>query len=163
MFGKKKTQATVSEDDLVVPDVVELDTIMLTPCDILIDDFFEPTFVKVVGESFQQEVLEQIGRLTKSKTFEIWLMPEPRNRHDRNAVKVMAGRHQIGYLAKDQAKIWSKRVNQLWANGLFLHGEAWGVDDDPKGKGKRVVWGAKIFDEPSPKDSKKPKRKDGAG
>ena len=150
MFGKKlkPTKVIVTQDDLAVPDVVETKSGRFTPYGITADYLFNPTQIKITGESFRQDVLEQIAQMTKGKTFGIWLMPEPTNKHDEKAVKVMVGRHLIGYLPKAQARKWSKTVLGLWAEREFLQGEAWGLGSDAEGVGQRKVWGAKVFYEP---------------
>jgi hypothetical protein len=140
VFGKKKRpQTLVTESDLKVPDVVQAGNRQAKPMEWPRWVEVNLEHVDVVGESFRQEALDQIGQLTKGGTFNVWLLPEPENKFDKNAVRVMAGLHHIGYIAKEEAKIWSKRTLPLWFESRFLYGEAWGVDEDPVWKGKRGV------------------------
>lgn len=134
---KGGSRLIVTVEDLVVPDLVSAGTSQLKPVNWPAGAQLEGEPINLVGESFRQEALDQIGVLTKGSTFEIWLCPEPQNEHDKHAVRVMAGRHQIGYISKVESALWSKRALPLWLQDRYLTGEAWGVDDDPVWQGKR--------------------------
>lgn len=64
--------------------------------------------LEVVGESFCQDALWRIvgGRRLERVRHEVvaLLVPEPDNRHDENAIKVLIDGHQVGYLAADDAE-----------------------------------------------------------
>ncbi|MEI8083921.1 MAG: hypothetical protein WCI74_18950, partial [Actinomycetes bacterium] len=88
--------------------------------------------VPIVGESFRQDVIKAINTLTAGKYFQIYLICEEGNPHDKNAVGVWAGGQQVGYIAKDQAKKWNKRAADATANKQLLNG--WGKCASQDGK-----------------------------
>jgi hypothetical protein len=66
--------------------------------------------VEVVGEASYQETLRRLARATGKPTqrFEVavYLRPEPKNKHDPNAVAVVAlDGSQLGYLSQQQAEV----------------------------------------------------------
>jgi hypothetical protein len=76
---------------------------------------------EVVGESYRQEALEAIcggrcddGVINRLVTAE--LTREPKNKHDRNAVRVDVGGHHVGYVAADEAPAWHRVLDHLAAH-----------------------------------------------
>ncbi|MBQ1012627.1 hypothetical protein KBX53_17020 [Micromonospora sp. M51] len=63
---------------------------------------------------------------------DVHLIPEPTNRFDPNAVKVVYGGQTLGYLPRDQAKVYSPAltalVNQGWTPQV--RARIWGRDDE---------------------------------
>lgn len=90
----------------------------------------------IVGESFRQENIRAIQKITQDKFFDIYLVAEPTNQYDENAVGVWAGGVQVGYIGKEQAKKLSKRARAAlkqeqiitgMARCVSSTGEIWGV------------------------------------
>jgi hypothetical protein len=76
----------------------------------------------VAGESFHSKDIERLFRgkvPDDGATLEVvaQLVPEPTNRHDRNAVKVMVGSSHVGYLPKEVAGDYSPILRELLAAG----------------------------------------------
>lgn len=73
-------------------------------------------FVAVVGESHYQETLLQLKTALDTlerdpPAFEAFLIPEPENPHDPNAVAVATpAREKIGYLSRDVARSYHKAL-----------------------------------------------------
>jgi len=78
-------------------------------------------FLDVVGESFHQEELRALYNQVQDSWLSGFLMPEPLNPHDPNAISVMIiapdedsehkfGVIQAGHLKKEQAKKVSKKI-----------------------------------------------------
>lgn len=83
--------------------------------------------VEVAGESHHEAALRAVlrgkgARLNDSQSVEIdayaRLVPDPRNRHDRNAVEVQVDGHTIGYLPREVAATHNRVLTQLVARGL---------------------------------------------
>ncbi len=60
------------------------------------------------------------------------LVPEPWNEHDANAVAVMIGQHQVGYLAADLAVSYTDGLQCIARRGCLATGEAriWAKSDN---------------------------------
>lgn len=95
--------------------------------------------INIVGESFRQENIRQVQEHFGEKWFQIYLVNEPENRLDKNAVAVFAGNARVGYLAKDEARVWSKIVKQAQEKGQFIVGEAHCVTNSRAGSSS--MWG----------------------
>ena len=78
----------------------------------------------IVGESFRQDNIRAIQKITQSNFFDIYLIAEPTNPHDKNAVGVWAGGIQVGYIGKSQAKKISKRATAAMENKQIITGMA---------------------------------------
>lgn len=63
-------------------------------------------FTKVAGSSHYQKA---IGKCIKGLTCE--LVPEPDNPHSDHAIKVMRGKHHIGYISKSMSKSLLRQIN----------------------------------------------------
>ena len=76
--------------------------------------------LEVVGESHYQDALWQIagGRRSDRVRHGVYaiLEPEPSNRHDPNAVKVVIGRSCVGYLAREDAAAYREGLLRLMAS-----------------------------------------------
>ena len=77
--------------------------------------------VDVVGESHYQDALEAIagGRSEEGADFERWayLIPEPENPYDRNAVAVYIDGQKVGHLGRRDAVDYQALLQQLWTKG----------------------------------------------
>jgi collagen type III alpha len=76
----------------------------------------------VVGEKFHEDSIRHLfpkGLASGSGSFEGFahLVPEPRNRHDPNAIGVLVQGNLIGYLAKEQAARYVGTLSALMQNG----------------------------------------------
>ena len=69
---------------------------------------------KVVGVSFDNDngINRQVLLATLKKTDGIQLVREPRNLFDTNAVKVMSGEMQLGYVGKQYVTILAPMIDQ---------------------------------------------------
>lgn len=95
--------------------------------------------IDIVGESYRQGNIRQVQQHYGDKWFQIYLVNEPENRFDKNAVAVFVGNARVGYLAKDQAKVWSKLVRDAQESGQLIVGEAHCVTNS--GAGSSSMWG----------------------
>lgn len=90
-------------------------------------------FLDVVGESFHQDELKALYNQVQDSWLSGFLMPEPLNPHDSNAVSVMiitestdksdAGKFEViqaGHLKKEQAKKVSKKLISLCENDAYI-------------------------------------------
>ena len=86
-------------------------------------------FLDVVGESFQQENLRELQKEHGDGWMYGFLMPEPLNPHDTNAVSVLVisedldgklGAVQVGYLGREQAKKTQAKIIKHIENGLVI-------------------------------------------
>lgn len=79
--------------------------------------------VEVAGESHYGSAFEAIvnrngGRREVELSVTAVLLPEPRNRHDRNAVKVLVAGDQVGYLPREEAGRYTGVLQQLVEAGF---------------------------------------------
>jgi hypothetical protein len=95
--------------------------------------------IDIVGESHRQGNIRQVQQHYADKWFQFFLVNEPENRFDKNAVAVFVGNAPVGYLAKDEAKVWSKLDNNAKDNGQLIVGEAHCVTNS--GAGSASMWG----------------------
>ncbi len=98
--------------------------------------------VEVVGESHYKAALQKVlGRLRvfedREVEVEAKLVPEPQNRHDRNAVAVQIDDAVVGYLSRDDALAWRPVLARLQAADAILSPRArvWGRNGGPDGGG----------------------------
>ena len=86
-------------------------------------------FLDVVGESFYKESLKELHEEHGDGWLHGFLMPEPLNPHDANAVSVLVitddedgklGAVQVGYLGKEQAKKTQSKIIKHLENGLVI-------------------------------------------
>jgi len=86
-------------------------------------------FLDVVGESFYQDNLKDLHKVHKDGWMYGFLMPEPLNPHDSNAVSVLViadeedgklGAVQVGYLGREQAKKTQAKIIKQLENGLVI-------------------------------------------
>jgi hypothetical protein len=90
-------------------------------------------FLDVVGESFHQDELRALYNQVQESWLSGFLMPEPLNPHDSNAISVMiiaesvdetdSGKFEViqaGHLKKEQAKKVSKKLISLCENDAYI-------------------------------------------
>lgn len=89
----------------------------------------EMQFLDVVGESFYQSNLVDLKKKFADSWLSGFLMPEPLNPHDSNAISVLVigsdeqgevTAVQVGYLAKDQAKKTHTKIVKHLESGLVI-------------------------------------------
>lgn len=151
IFGKKKAMLAmlvVEPDDLKLEDQVETDVPGLTltvPRDGLKVDLV------IVGESFRQEIVRAVAQAANGEWFDIYLMPENGNPYDKNAVRVMVGRHHVGYVSKESAKKWRKAHAAAVERGDLLGGQGKCFSPDRQNYG---VFGHVWMPQAAPKKAK---------
>ena len=86
-------------------------------------------FLDVVGESFYKDNLKELHQIHGDGWMYGFLMPEPLNPHDTNAVSVLVisddedgklGAIQVGYLGREQAKKTQAKIIKQLENGLVI-------------------------------------------
>lgn len=97
--------------------------------------------IEVVGETYHIKGIRRVfeeasmpiteGGVTL-KSVRCILVPEPWNEHDPNAVAVMIGQNQVGYLAADLAVSYTDCLLRIARRGFLATGEAriWAKSDD---------------------------------
>ena len=65
-----------------------------------------------------------VAKAAEGKFFDIYLVNEPTNQYDKNAVAVFVGNQHVGYIGKPDNKQWFKRVNEATAEKELLWGRA---------------------------------------
>lgn len=92
--------------------------------------------IEIVGEAFRQDAVGAVAHVADGSDFDLYLLPDPNNPHDRNAVRVMVGNLHVGFLPRDVAKVWKKRCQEamnrgelIWGEGRAASrtGEMWGI------------------------------------
>ncbi|MGB7963714.1 MAG: HIRAN domain-containing protein [Propionicimonas sp.] len=78
---------------------------------------------EVAGASFHEEGIRKLfpkpfGSGSRELTTRAALVPEPSNKHDRNAVMVVAGGQHVGYLAKEVAPYYQPIIERLRQRGF---------------------------------------------
>lgn len=123
-IAKGKPPLVVDPKDLRLPKAVPTTTpgVMLTRA-----KGSQNVDIDIVGESFRAEAVAAVATAAAGKWFDIYLMNDPNNQYDKNAVAVFAGGLQVGYLAKSESKKWSTRVNAALGRNELITGEAHAV------------------------------------
>ena len=81
----------------------------------------------VAGTYYRQDALSKAPKeRTPAK-----LKPDPTNKHDRNAVKVMIGKYFIGYIPRTQSALVSKLIEEDRILDVFT--EIWKDEPDDHG------------------------------
>ena len=80
--------------------------------------------INIVGESFRTANIAAVAKAANGQRFEIYLVAEPTNQYDENAVAVYAANSHIGYIGKPANKQWVKWVNEAFQRGELLWGNA---------------------------------------
>lgn len=91
----------------------------------LLDDYFPANSFEVNGESFHREQLEQIfhfigGKPDVFKAVDAFLVREPDNEFDINAVAVYVHEKKVGYVPKAQAQEFSQFLGKH-DGGIWVH------------------------------------------
>lgn len=108
------------------------------PVELIGDGSFD---YEIVGESHYQNNIRKALKLSggrSSKSFQVQLIPEDHNQHDKNAVAVYIDWKKVGYLSRREAKNYRRRMKVLgFENRIAVcGGTVWGG-----GKGKSYgIW-----------------------
>lgn len=95
--------------------------------------------VEVVGESNYQWAIARIAGNHGDGPIELEciavLLPEDKNRYDKNAVRILMGGYRVGYLARHEAPIYRERLLKMGLEGAvscnaFIGGGAMGQYGD---------------------------------
>ena len=119
LFAAK--ELVVDPADLVLPEVIPTSkqdlSLRKASAGQLVD-------INIVGESFRPANITAVAKAAVGKRFEIYLVAEPTNQHDKNAIAVYAANLLIGYIGKPANKQWAKWVNEALQRGELLWGTA---------------------------------------
>lgn len=81
---------------------------------------------EIVGEAYYQRALAKIAGPKTANGVSMYvvarLVPEPTNRHDRNAVAAIINGHVVGYLSRQQAVDYHRAMNERGFGGSALAG-----------------------------------------
>lgn len=101
--------------------------------------------LEVVGESFYQKQLSKIcgGKSEDGHNLEKigFLRPEPKNPHDKNAVAVFVGRHQVGYLQKEDAISFNRHIGKPTEIEIEINGGWYRESGDEGHFGVKILGG----------------------
>jgi hypothetical protein len=65
--------------------------------------------------------MPQLSRLLRrSDTWHAWLVREPRNQYDANAIQVIIDSTCVGYVAREQAEMLAPQLDSLGARGCTV-------------------------------------------
>lgn len=119
LFGAKPI--VVDPADLTLPEVIPTDkhgiVLKKAPGDHRVD-------IDIVGESFRPQNVAAVAAAAQGKRFDIYLLAEPNNPHDKRAVAVVSANVILGYIAKPANKQWFARVGEAFLQGQLLWGTA---------------------------------------
>jgi hypothetical protein len=119
LFAAK--EIVVNPADLTLPDVIPTArkglSLSKANGELLVD-------INLVGESFRTANIAAVAKAANGQRFEIYLVAEPTNQYDKNAVAVYAANLHIGYIGKPANKQWAKWVNEAFQRGELLWGNA---------------------------------------
>ena len=120
LFSRRNRAPLISVDELRLPEQLSTDVpgLVLTkmPAGQRVD-------IEVVGESFRQDAVRAVAEVADGADFDIYLLPDPNNSHDRNAVRVMVGNLHVGFLPRNAARVWRKRCQEAMDRGQLIWGE----------------------------------------
>lgn len=119
LFAAK--EIVVDPTDLFLPEVISTSKQGLT---LRKADAGQLVDINIVGESFRPANIAAVAKAAAGKRFEIYLVSEPTNQHDKNAIAVYAANLHIGYIGKPANKQWAKWVNEALQRGELLWGTA---------------------------------------
>jgi hypothetical protein len=133
LFSRRSKKPHIDPEDLRLPEQLETDVpgLVLTK-----GPTGQRVEIEIVGESFRQDAVRAVAKVADGAPFDLYLLPDPNNPHDRNAVRVMVGNLHVGFLPRDAAKVWNKRCQEamerrelIWGEGRAASrtGEMWGI------------------------------------
>lgn len=120
IFSRRGRGPQILPDDLRLPEHLETDVpgvVLRKPLG------GQRVEIEIVGESFRQDSVRAVAHVADGSDFDLYLLPDPNNPHDRNAVRVMVGNLHVGFLPRDAAKVWKKRCQEAMQRGELIWGE----------------------------------------
>lgn len=110
-----------SADDLVLPDEIptNIKGKVLRP-----HKSDKQVYLSIVGEKYRPKVIQALAAVVGDNEFDIYLLAEPNNPHDKKAVAVMAGNYAVGYIPKPENAEWGKLVKKALEDNEVLAGKA---------------------------------------
>jgi hypothetical protein len=115
------TRKRINPADMILPDVIPTGreglSLRKANGEMLVD-------INIVGESFRIANIAAVAKAANGQRFEIYLVAEPTNQYDENAVAVYAANLHIGYIGKPANKQWAKWVSEALQRGELLWGTA---------------------------------------
>jgi len=135
IFGQK--EVVIDPANLTLPDVVPTSQSGLTLKKSAGEVRLE---IEIVGESFRPQNVAAIAQAAGGAEFDIYLVAEPQNAHDKHAVAVYAANLHVGYIAKPGNKQWAKWVKEALERGELLWGCARAISRE--GTGNIGIFGA---------------------
>ncbi len=133
LFSRRSKQPKIDPEDLRLPEQLKTDVpgVVLTK-----GPTGQRVEIDIVGESFRQDSVRAVAKVADGAPFDLYLVPDPNNPHDRNAIRVMVGNLHVGFLPRDAAKVWKKRCEAamerrelIWGEGRAVSrtGQMWGI------------------------------------
>jgi hypothetical protein len=119
LFAAK--EIIIDPADLTLPEVISTSKQGLT---LRKADAGQLVNINIVGESFRPANIAAVAKAAEGKKFEIYLVAEPKNQHDKNAVAVYAANLHIGYIGKPANRQWANWVSEALQRGELLWGTA---------------------------------------
>jgi len=119
VFGAK--EVVVDPADLTIPDVIATNK---PGVQFRKAAGTQQVKIEIVGESFRVKNVAAVALAAAGKSFDIYLIAEPENPHDKKAVAVYAANLHIGYIAKPDNKQWFKWVAEARERSEILWGNA---------------------------------------
>jgi hypothetical protein len=114
-------QTVVDPNDLRLPDEISTNKSGLVLRKAPLGKLVE---IDIVGESFRAANIAAVANAAQGNEFDIYLVAEPTNPHDKKAVAVYAANVHIGYIAKPGNTQWFKWVNEALERKELLWGPA---------------------------------------
>lgn len=125
VFGSK--EVVVDPADLIIPDVIATNK---PGVQFRKAAGIQQVKIDIVGESFRVKNVAAVAMAAAGKSFDIYLIAEPENPHDKKAVAVYAANLHIGYIASPENKQWFKWVAEAKEGSEILWGNARAVSRD---------------------------------
>lgn len=125
LFGSK--EIVVDPADLFLPEVIATKKQGLA---LKKAEGTQQVRIDIVGESFRAKSVAAVALAAAGKSFNIYLVAEPNNPHDKKAVAVYAANLHIGYISKPDNRQWFKWVNEATERGELLWGDARAIKRD---------------------------------
>lgn len=114
-------EIVVDPNDFVIPDVIPTAKPGLSFRKAPVGQEVE---IDIVGESFKAANVAAVQAAAQGNPFEIYLVAEPTNQYDKNAVAVYTANLPVGYVGKPANKQWFKWVNEASERQELLWGRA---------------------------------------
>lgn len=115
------TSAKFDPQDLLLPEEIQTNVPGKT---LIKSSYTQPVEIEIVGESFRAKNINMVSLAAQGAEFDIYLLPEPTNPHDKRAVAVYVGNLHVGYIAKPGNAQWFKWATESLEENICLWGRA---------------------------------------